>query len=571
MGRKEDLEQNIHDSYELIREYEEILRLSSDPKEKTRAQRAIKEQRELIRTWLDEYQRIAGGVLPNRIIEIAAFPPEPQTDIPPPAPIHFVHGYSLPANWAARDRELDELATEIRENRHQIIAIIAIGGTGKSALTCKLLKEELPQRGIILDGCLWFSFYVEPSVDRFLAEACRYLIPSFNPRHYFSPFAKSVILRETLANQRCLLVLDGLETMLVAEHENPHYAACENRALRNFLLGTCGAQDSSQVIITSRWSLSDLSKEPGYQEIFLSDLSPEAALDYMLWQGVKGDRDRIAGVCDDYGYHALTLSVLADYLIQPPHSGDIAGVDSLRELPAETPQGAKLKSILEGYWKKLTRPERFFLTRLATSRAGVTEATFEFMAIDDDGNACSVKHPIFHRTLRRLRQSALLQIEKRGSREVYTTHPLIKTYFYGRLDLEEKRQIHLAWINYAKGLPVPDEPKTIEQVEPLLEFFHHCNRTDFYDAGYEIYAKWEDTLLSLVDEIANRCVIGQTDTDPIQLLITCSSAMKTLEKLLERCNRGDKLKRVRDLAEQIKTWKEGLIKYEPRAREPEEL
>lgn len=83
MGRKEDLEQNIRESYKLIREYEEILRLSSDPREKTRAQRAIKEQRELIRTWLNEYQRIGGGVLPDHITQVAVFPPDPQTAIPP--------------------------------------------------------------------------------------------------------------------------------------------------------------------------------------------------------------------------------------------------------------------------------------------------------------------------------------------------------------------------------------------------------------------------------------------------------------------------------------------------------
>jgi hypothetical protein len=74
MGRKEDLEQNIRESYELMGEYEGILRLSSDPKEKARAQRAIDEQRELIQGWAEEYLRLGGSALSDHITGIASFP-----------------------------------------------------------------------------------------------------------------------------------------------------------------------------------------------------------------------------------------------------------------------------------------------------------------------------------------------------------------------------------------------------------------------------------------------------------------------------------------------------------------
>ena len=39
MTRKSDLEQHIRESYRLIREYEDIQRLSADPKEQARPQR----------------------------------------------------------------------------------------------------------------------------------------------------------------------------------------------------------------------------------------------------------------------------------------------------------------------------------------------------------------------------------------------------------------------------------------------------------------------------------------------------------------------------------------------------
>ena len=75
MPRKVDLENNIRDSYGIIREYEDILYLAANPKEKARAQRAIEEQREFIEGYFGEYvtlcERLA-CVVPEDIVEIAA-------------------------------------------------------------------------------------------------------------------------------------------------------------------------------------------------------------------------------------------------------------------------------------------------------------------------------------------------------------------------------------------------------------------------------------------------------------------------------------------------------------------
>lgn len=55
MSYKSDLEEYIREAYQLIHEYEEILLLSSEPKEKARARKAIKDQWELIKGYVDEY------------------------------------------------------------------------------------------------------------------------------------------------------------------------------------------------------------------------------------------------------------------------------------------------------------------------------------------------------------------------------------------------------------------------------------------------------------------------------------------------------------------------------------
>jgi hypothetical protein len=50
-----DLEQHIRQSYELIKQYEDIIRLSNKPKEQARSRRVINEQWQLIKHYLAEY------------------------------------------------------------------------------------------------------------------------------------------------------------------------------------------------------------------------------------------------------------------------------------------------------------------------------------------------------------------------------------------------------------------------------------------------------------------------------------------------------------------------------------
>lgn len=75
MSRKDDLEQDIHQSYEIIREYERLIQTSDRPEEKLRARRLIQEQWSLIERQLTEYRVFTGGdrYLPQDIAQIAAY------------------------------------------------------------------------------------------------------------------------------------------------------------------------------------------------------------------------------------------------------------------------------------------------------------------------------------------------------------------------------------------------------------------------------------------------------------------------------------------------------------------
>lgn len=74
MGRKDDLESHIRESYDFIRQYEEIARTSDRPPEKARARREIEEQWGLIEGHLAEYQTLCQRLekpLAEDVLEIA--------------------------------------------------------------------------------------------------------------------------------------------------------------------------------------------------------------------------------------------------------------------------------------------------------------------------------------------------------------------------------------------------------------------------------------------------------------------------------------------------------------------
>jgi len=89
MTRKSDLEQHVRESYQLIRDYEEMLRLSEDPKERTRARRTIEEQQRLVKGYLAEYVPLCervGLAIPEDMVEIAVAYDVPLPSSPPPQP-----------------------------------------------------------------------------------------------------------------------------------------------------------------------------------------------------------------------------------------------------------------------------------------------------------------------------------------------------------------------------------------------------------------------------------------------------------------------------------------------------
>jgi hypothetical protein len=169
MGRKEDLEGHICESNELVRQYEDIIRLSDNPKERARAQRAINEQWEFIGGYLSEYLPLCqrtGTPLPADISEIAArfetvtekqVPSDlgqPPSTPPPSGPVyvtHIDHAEGIAIGDGARV-ERHEPAPAATQAAPPGVSVSLLTRTVPTAFCHQLDAEAFPLVAVTLDN-----------------------------------------------------------------------------------------------------------------------------------------------------------------------------------------------------------------------------------------------------------------------------------------------------------------------------------------------------------------------------------------------------------------------------------
>lgn len=122
MSRKDDLEYNILESYDIIREYEAIIRIADRPEEVIRAQRVTQKQWSLIEDYLAEYCNLVGETLPDEIVQIAAHFELRKKESPDPVATcqPFEEMFFIPAGdfLMGSDPEKDEHARDAEQPQH---------------------------------------------------------------------------------------------------------------------------------------------------------------------------------------------------------------------------------------------------------------------------------------------------------------------------------------------------------------------------------------------------------------------------------------------------------------------
>ncbi len=140
-----------------------------------------------------------------------------------PPDYDMVHPLPSAPQFVGRQAELDELLALWRSGVPGVVALVGLGGAGKTAIAARLVAElcrpEEPSRP---EGLFVWSFYQEPDAGYFLSEAYRYFARGQGDPAVARGAGLLHLLREALAvGGPHLLVLDGLERVQRQKSDGP--------------------------------------------------------------------------------------------------------------------------------------------------------------------------------------------------------------------------------------------------------------------------------------------------------------------------------------------------------------
>lgn len=433
----------------------------------------------------------------------------------PPQP-HFAHPYPLQPNFTGRVRERTMLTGWLTKSDQPILALVAFGGMGKSALAWAWLLRDvlgLPLPGATVDspkdaeacrvpedgrpeGAFWWSFYERDSTfEGFLDRALTYAAGGEIPQGVEGAYEKMEALVGLLRERRLLLVLDGFERQLRQyasmeaarqpdeEEDVPaHDRTCADGNAATFLRRLAGGPFKSRVLLTSRLFPKELEGDGGEAAANcgredLRSMDPKDAVAFFRVQHIKGNRGEIQAACSPYGYHPLALRLLARVIAKDKQApGDIQVASRHPVLPEL--KGKEQHHILQVAYDALNTRERGLLSRIAAFRSAVD---YEAISIFKT----SKNEQRFDAALDELTDRGLLPRE--GVDAPFDLHPVVRRYAYHRL--RNKKQVHERLAKYFADIRIPDvkEVKNVEELAPVIELYHHTIGAGRYDDARDLY------------------------------------------------------------------------------------
>jgi len=416
-------------------------------------------------TWVDFTRPDRLDIAWTQLLTALGAPPLPEApEEPTRAEWCLKHPYPMPPNFTGRAAEREMLSQWLEADpAHPLLVLRALGGFGKSALTWHwLLYDVDPARW---PRVVWWSFYDEPNFDSFLQETLAYL--GVDPRN-LGPRQQADALLRLLHQPGILLILDGFERALRAYSgmdtayqgdlplprpglgegggwgEGEGQRDCLSPTADHFLRSVACLPGMRKVLMTTRLRPRALETHggdllQGCREEELTQMQPADAVAFFRAQGVRGSRAEIERACQPYGYHPLSLRLLAGLVARDPQQpGDIAAA---RHLDVSGDLVQRRHHVLAQAYDSLTPARQKLLSRMACFRGAVAYDALRAVA----KQTLRVSETLrvladFDADVRDLVARGLLHHDRQTHR--YDLHPIVRRYAYDRLGGAEREAAH---------------------------------------------------------------------------------------------------------------------------------
>ncbi|MEO0536351.1 MAG: NB-ARC domain-containing protein [Cyanobacteria bacterium P01_A01_bin.123] len=324
---------------------------------------------------------------------------EPQQDWGEAIDTAFFHG---------RRDELAQLQTAILTENCRLVAILGIGGIGKTSLAAKLARTIHSD----FDAVIWRSVRNAPPLKTLLQA----LVPFLSQQQDLEPTLERLF--HWLRMRRCLVILDNVETLLESGQSGQYRAGYEDYGT---LLRQCGeTRHRSCLMITGREKPSEIGRLESEQLLtrsFQLSGSVEAAQAIVQAKGLLGEPEIIKQFCQRYGDNPLAIKIVGTS-IQAIFDGDINLF-----LQENAPIVNDFRRLLDQQFERLSSLEQSILYWLSINREWTTISEL----LDDIWPVAS-RANIFE-ALESLSWRSLIEI-KAGQ---YTQQPVIMEYVTERL------------------------------------------------------------------------------------------------------------------------------------------
>jgi hypothetical protein len=396
--------------------------------------------------------------------------------------------------FVGRKTERAELDAAWDDPATNVFSLVAFGGVGKSSLVNAWLEDLRAENWRGAERVFGWSFYSQgteatgASGDSFVNEALWWFGYKGDP--ITSPWAKGVVLARLICERRTLLILDGLEPL-------QHSPGAQTGRIKDPAVGALirelATQNHGLCVITTRLAVSDVAGKAGAASHDLEKLPPEAGAALLCELGVQGKDSELRKASEEFGGHALALTLLGTYL------HEVCDGDVLRrgEVPLleDDDEHRHARRVIAKYTEWLQEPELQALRILGLfdrpAKPDSLRALRAEPAIPDLTDAIgSSEETRWRKALARLREARLiLEVKEAGTIDA---HPLVRAYFQEGLEKERPkawREGNLRLYEHLKG-GAPEFPKTVEAMEPLFAaVVHGCRAGRQQEALDEVYRR----------------------------------------------------------------------------------